>query len=140
MIFVKIVPRSSQVIIPRRSTDGSAAFDVYSPRDFSIAPGSRYSLPLDFSLEIKDGYCGILSHRSGMNKNSGIQAYGIIDSDYRGIVGLTLVNTGEFLAHFKAGDRVGQLMFLKLPSVVLTVVNELSRTERGEGGYGSTGI
>jgi len=140
MIFVKIVPKTPETVIPKKSTDGSAAFDVYSPRDFSIGPRSSAFIPLNFSLEIREGCCGVLSHRSGLNKNRGIQAYGVIDSDYRGEVGITLFNTREFTANFKKGDRIGQIMFLYLPTTVFQVVENLSTTERGEGGHGSTGL
>jgi dUTP pyrophosphatase len=136
---VKIVPENSEVIIPKRATEGSAGFDVYAPKDFKVYPGARQFVPLNFSLEIKEGWCAILSHRSGINKNFGIQAYGIIDSDYRGIVGITLINTGIRTAHFLKGDRVGQLMFLEVPSVILRIGEDLTSTKRGGGGHGSTG-
>lgn len=139
MIFVKIVPENSEVIIPKRATEGSAGFDVYAPKEFKVYPGTRQFLPLDFSLEIREGWCAILSHRSGHNKNLGIQAYGVIDSDYRGIVGITLINTGIQTAHFLKGDRVGQLLFIEVPSVILRVGEDLTDTKRGGGGHGSTG-
>ena len=126
--------------MPVYSTKGSAAMDLYSPVSGRIVPDSNLVVPLDIRMEIPQGYCGILTHRSGMNVK-GISAYGIIDSDYRGIVKATLFNNSCHVYWFNRGDRIAQLQIIRLPELQLIEVQEMSlETQRGEGGHGSTGV
>jgi dUTP pyrophosphatase len=128
------------VEMPRYATDGSAAFDLYAPVSGFVYPGDAKKIPLDIRVSIPVGYCGILTHRSSQSAK-GVCAYGTIDSDFRGIVCVVLMNGGDTLYRWNAGDRVAQLRIVEVPNVVLVQVQEMSlETQRGEGGYGSTGV
>lgn len=136
MKFIKVKLNGGKM--PTMGTSGSAAWDLYSPVDIDLYPGSRYTLDLKISVDL--GRCGaILSHRSGHNSKYGIQAYGLIDPDYRGPLKVTLFNTGEKVFRIEEGDRIAQLRLVEVPSSVLHEVDELEETERGERGHGSTG-
>lgn len=127
------------VEMPRYATDGSAAFDLYAPTSGFVYPGDAKRVPLDIRVAIPPGYCGILTHRSSMSLQ-GVCAYGTIDSDYRGIVSVVLVNSGDDLYRFNGGDRIAQMRIVEVPKVVLMQVQEMSlETQRGEGGFGSSG-
>jgi len=126
--------------LPTYATDGSAAMDMYAPAGGYVYPNSRLLIPLDIRMEIPQGYCGILTHRSSMDAK-GITAYGLIDADYRGIIKVTLHNTGSYVYRFDRGDRIAQMRVVRVPEVRLVEVQGMSlETQRGEGGHGSTGV
>ena len=128
------------VEMPRYATDGSAAFDLYAPVSGFVYPGDAKKIPLDIRVAIPVGYCGILTHRSSQSLQ-GICAYGTIDSDFRGIVSVVLMNSSDDLYRFNAGDRIAQMRIVEVPKVVVVQVQEMSlETERGTGGFGSTGV
>ncbi len=124
--------------MPTKGTPGSAAWDLYAISDGTIWPGSMETLHLGFSLQLQD-CAAILSHRSGLNIHYGIQAYGLIDPDYRGEAMICLHNTGVITYNYMKGDRIGQMRLVEVPEASLLVTQELTETERGEGGHGSTG-
>lgn len=134
----------SQASIPAKSTKGSAGYDVKASVNVKIEPDKIEKIPLGFSLEIPEGYVGLLCPRSSFG-SKGIttpNSIGVIDSDYRGEVAILLQNEDPDKKTFevKVGDRVGQLLFVKCEEVTFNKVLKLSNTKRGVGGFGSTGI
>lgn len=124
-------------IFPTKGTEGSAAYDLYAPRDGELWPGGVDVIDLGFSLDLRP-YAAILSHRSGMNIK-GIFVYGLIDPDYRGPVKVTLHNKSIVHFKYKEGERIAQMRLVEIPNAGLMEVDELNETIRGEGGHGSTG-
>ncbi len=128
------------VEMPRYITEGSAAFDLYAPVSGFVYPGDAKKVQLDIRVEIPVGYCGILTHRSSQSAK-GIFAYGTVDSDYRGIVAVVLMNSSDEVYRWNAGDRIAQMRIVEVPNVVLVRVQRMSlETQRGSGGFGSTGV
>lgn len=141
-----------QAIIPTKATPGSAAYDVYCPVDTRLRSG-RQVIPLGFAIELPDGYEAKIEPRSGYSSKGfaatlGVKEYridadvipGKIDSDYRSGVGV-IVHSKENRIHIiKAGQRIAQLTIYKVETADFSEVDELTDTERGEGGFGHSGV
>lgn len=132
---------------PTRATAGSAAYDLrYTPKDgdsIVVHPNDTEVLPTGLSVELPEGYAALVCSRSGLAAKHGIQvlnAPGVIDSDYRGEIGVILHNAGDNDVIFRAGDRIAQLMIVPVLSVDWVNVVALGETDRGNGGFGSTGV
>jgi dUTP pyrophosphatase len=138
---VKVVKRLEEAVVPELATLGSAGFDLASSERVELNTGTRAVIDTGISLEIPPGYEGQVRPRSGLAIKYGLtvlNAPGTIDSDYRGPVKVILHNTGpKYLV--EAGDRIAQLVIQKVPKVKFESVEVLSETERGSGGFGSTG-
>jgi len=131
---------SEKAKTPQRATTQAAGWDVTAIQRTVIPCGNWQKVSLGIGLELPVNSCALLLGRSGMAAKHGVLGKtGLIDSDYRGKLYLTLHNVGvnDYVIH--EGDRIGQLLFLKLPSVKLQQVPVLSKTVRGTGGFGSTG-
>ncbi len=147
MIQVKVKKLYPDAKMPIRATSGSAGWDVYAyvegqQKDVGqfIRPGERIAVSVGVSVEIPPGYEIQFRGRSGLAFKSGIVSYnGTIDSDYRGEMKALLFNNSFQNFVFRHGDRVGQLIVNKLPEVEFVEVEELSETDRGNGGFGSSG-
>lgn len=127
---------------PARATSGSAGFDLRAVDDVSIAPGMRATVGTSVCFAIPEDFVGKVYSRSGHGFKLGVSlanGTGVIDSDYRGEVKVSLINLGHDLFDVKRGDRVAQIVFEKLPDVELYKVSVLDVTGRGVGGFGSTG-
>lgn len=126
--------------LPYRATSGAAGFDIYADGDYDLRPGAMMLVPGGFHVAIPRGWCGQIWPRSGWATKFGIDRLaGLIDSDYRGEVHVSLINHGDQLVEIRKGDRIAQIVFSPcLTSAVETDV--LDDTERGSGGFGSTGI
>lgn len=137
---LKLQKIEEKATIPTRATKGSAGFDFYSIEDKCIAPGLPTLIKTGIRCAIPEGYVGIIKARSGLAFRAGIDVMaGVIDSDYRGEVGVILTSV-EDSVYIKAGDAVAQMVvvpFLR-DSVQLLMEESLDETERGENGYGST--
>lgn len=124
---------------PSKGTKFSAGIDVYSPVNFRLEPGRTLRIPLGISIEVDQGEVAIMSERSSMGAN-GITSIGnIIDSDYRGIISIILQNNNNESFSFKKNERIGQIVVCKLGDNYISIVDELSETERGSNGFGSSG-
>lgn len=137
---VKYKLLSHDAIPPKRMTSGAAGFDLYAA---SLRPVDgdfrQICVVTDVAFEIPAGHVGLVFPRSSISK-TGLRlsnCVGVIDSDYRGTV--TFVFDRFNGSVYRPGDRVGQIVFVQLPEVELEEADELSETERGQGGYGSTG-
>lgn len=148
---IKFKPLSELAIMPKKATKGSAAYDVYTPESRIIHKG-RQIIPLDFAIEIPYGYEAKIEPRSGFSSKGMEGLYsegdvrrfncdviqGKIDSDYRGNVGVIVNNQDvEFL--IPRETRIAQLTIYKVEDIEFEEVEELSETNRGDGGFGSTG-
>lgn len=152
---LKIKPLSDGFRAPSYSTPGSAAFDIRSPEYVTIQKGEAVTIKLGFAAEIPEGHVAIICPRSGLGSKYGLglrNTIGVIDSDYRGEWQATLTRDqlepvkfenremDEPIAIIRPGDRILQCMIIPVEQVDFVLTNELSETERGTGGYGSTGI
>ncbi len=134
--------RGPPLDLPRYETAGSAGLDLRADEAFTLAPGERRLVPTGLALEIPPGHEGQVRPRSGLAIRHGVgllNAPGTVDSDYRGEVQVILVNHGQAPAAFARGDRIAQLVIAPVTRVELAVVEDLSDTTRGSGGFGSTG-
>ncbi|MGY5852551.1 MAG: dUTP diphosphatase [Candidatus Thorarchaeota archaeon] len=141
-VVVKVKRLSEDAQIPKMAKPGDVAFDLYSTIDHELQPGERFAVPIGIAVEIPVGYEGQVRPRSGLALREGVTVLnspGTIDSGYRGEVKCTLINHGESAFQITKGMRVGQLAIRPAPVVAMEEVDSLSDTERGEGGFGSTG-
>lgn len=131
--------------LPRYATPGSAGMDLTAgiSQALTIEPGKRTGIPTGLVVEIPPGYEGQVRPRSGLAARAGItltNCVGTIDSDYRGEVVVLLINHGEDSYTVEPGERIAQLLITPVPQVQIMEVEETTMTsERGEGGFGSTG-
>lgn len=130
--------------LPNYATDGSAGMDIYAAIDepITIEPHSTVLIPTNIAIELEVGYECQVRSRSGLaikNNIFALNAPGTIDSDYRGEVKIILSNFGKQPFIVNRGDRIAQLVFAKYEKATFVEVSELSKTLRGEGGFGSTG-
>ena len=138
----RVGDRGIPLDLPRYETEGAAGMDLRADEPFTLAPGERRLVPTGLALEIPPGHEGQVRPRSGLAVRHGIalvNAPGTIDSDYRGEVQVILVNLGQAPVTFARGDRIAQLVIAPVTRVALEVVDDLSATDRGAGGFGSTG-
>lgn len=139
---MKICPHLPGFDTPTRGTDGAGGYDIYMPTAGSLEPGKVTVVDLGFSAEVPVGCVAMLLPRSGSGGNFGVElrnTAGVIDSDYRGpwIAKLQTKNGEEF--GWAAGDKVLQFIIVPVLTPQLELVDALSTTERGAGGFGSTG-
>jgi dUTP pyrophosphatase len=131
--------------LPEAASRGSSGLDLVAciDRPLEIAPGESALIPTGISLEIPEGYEAQVRPRSGLALRSGVTVLntpGTVDSDYRGEVGVILINHGHEAFAVRRGDRVAQLVFSPVCEAVLEEAESLNRTARGEGGFGHTGV
>jgi len=141
-VQVRVKRLTPDAKIPKAAKAGDVAFDLYSVIDFEIKPGERYAVPTGIAVEIPVGYEGQVRPRSGLAIKEGITVLntpGTIDSGYRGEVKTIMINHGDTPFQIAKGMRISQLAIRPVPKVEFIETNELSDTERGEDGFGSTG-
>jgi dUTP pyrophosphatase len=129
--------------LPDYATDGAAGMDVVAAEALILAPGGRHAVATGFALAIPDGYEVQVRPRSGLALKHGITCLntpGTIDSDYRGEVKVILANLGSEPFEIKRGDRIAQLVPAPVQRATLIEVQTLDETNRGAGGFGSTGV
>lgn len=134
-----------EIPLPYYATPGAAAMDLHACMDDSvtIAPGQRSTIKTGIAIALPDaGYVALVFARSGLSRKFGIapsNCVGVIDSDYRGEIMVCLTNSGQEPYTIHPGDRIAQLAVLPVVQAELTLVDELPGTQRGAGGFGSTG-
>ena len=127
---------------PTRATAGSAGYDLTACGETLIQPGERALVETGISIAVPAGYEGQVRPRSGLALKRGVTVLnspGTIDSDYRGEVGVILVNHGAEPAFIRPGDRIAQLVLCAVATPDVHEVDDLGATDRGGGGFGSTG-
>jgi dUTP pyrophosphatase len=133
------VPIKTDHELPRYQTDGSAGMDLVSTTNQHLVVGARCRLPTGVRVEIPPGYVGKVVSRSGLAMKGIIVIDGTIDSDFRGEVNVIVHNIGHEAVQVHAGLRVAQLLVMPVVRAKLVRVEGMTKTERGDGGFGSTG-
>ena len=144
MTKIQIKKLSTEVLTPKYETSGSSGMDIaaYIRQDIIINPGEKALIPTGFSLSVPQGYEVQIRPRSGLAAKKGVTVLntpGTIDSDYRGEIKVILINLSKDIFYVKSGERIAQMVVCPVKQVVVEEVNELSETNRGAGGFGSTG-
>mgnify|MGYP001089523914 CR=1 FL=1 len=143
MTEVKIINNSNNPL-PKYQTGQSAGMDLYAflKDEISLHPGERTLVPTGIHIELPSGFEAQIRPRSGLAFKYGIgmvNAPGTIDADYRGDIGVLLVNHGQEAFVIKSGERIAQMVIAKFEQVTWVQTEELNSTERGSGGFGHTG-
>ena len=132
-----------EAILPSAAHTGDAGLDLHSTESLTIGPGERRLVKTGLAVAIPDGFCGLVLPRSGLAIKNGITVVngpGLIDSGYRGEIGVILLNTDQHDAFaILAGDRIAQILITPFEATQPIWVDRLEETERGSGGFGSTG-
>ena len=144
MTKIQIKKLSDSVLIPKYETLGSSGMDIaaFIKNSITINPGEKALVPTGFSIAIPRGYEVQIRPRSGLAAKRNITVLntpGTIDSDYRGEIKIILINLGREKFIIENGDRIAQMIICPVIQLDLEEVKELSDTERGSGGFGSTG-
>jgi dUTP pyrophosphatase len=143
-VTVKVLVKrlSPDAKIPKAAKAGDVAFDLYSTIDYELRPGERFAVPTGIAVAIPPGYEGQVQPRSGLALKEGVTVLntpGTVDSGYRGEVKTIMMNHNGNPFKITKGMRISQLAIRPVPEVEFIEVDELSDTERGEDGFGSTG-
>jgi dUTP pyrophosphatase len=126
--------------LPTRGSAAAAGLDIYSIEDLAIPPKQRALARTGLAVAIPEGYYGRVAPRSGLATKNGLDTLaGVIDADYRGEIGCLLYNTGDETIHLAAQSKVCQLIIEKIITPTAVWADDLSDTDRGSGGFGSTG-
>ena len=129
--------------LPSRARPGDAGLDLRAAEGAEVGPGERAMIPTGLAVAIPDGHAGLVLPRSGLASKQGLtlaNAPGLIDAGYRGEVIVAVVNLDrEVPVRIATGDRIAQLVVVAIPSASPTWVEALPPSERGEGGFGSSG-
>ena len=134
------VPVSGSGALPEYGSPASAGADLRAGEDVELPPGGRAAVATGIHVALPEGHVGLVWPRSGLALRHGIDTLaGVIDSDYRGEVKVVLVNHGQDAFRIAKGDRIAQLLVQPVLRVAFARTDDLSRTERGTGGFGSTG-
>jgi dUTP pyrophosphatase len=127
-------------LLPEYASAGAAGADLRASEAVEIPPGGRVAVPTAVRLQIPPGHVGLVWPRSGLAVRHGIDTLaGVIDSDYRGEVRVVLVNHGEETFRVAPGDRIAQLLLQQVERAAFAPVSSIEDTDRGAGGFGSTG-
>ena len=141
-MVLKIKKLNNEAVIPAYQTKEAAGFDLHSIEDVVIKPGERKLIGTGLAFEIEYGYEVQIRPRSGLAYKHGITVLntpGTIDSDYRGEIKVLLINHGSEEFEIKKGERIAQAVIAPVIQAEIVEVEELSDTDRGSGGFGSTG-
>jgi len=144
------IAKIRDVKTPTRGTQGSAGIDFYVPNDYPnslrrVAPGERYFIPSGIKANVPEGFALIAMNKSGVALKKGLMVGAcVVDSDYQGEIHLHLVNTGTADVTIEAGEKLTQFLLIPVDHCPVEVVDENvlfeTETDRGAGGFGSTGI
>lgn len=137
---IKIKKLRDGAVIPTQGHNTDAGYDLYSLKSLAIPPHCVVRIETGIAVDIPPGYAGFIHDRSSM----GIKGYhrhaGVVDCGYHGDVSVCLCNTSDEIKYITAGDRIAQLVIQKVEQIEFEEVTEFTETERGIGGWGSTGV
>lgn len=139
--------------MPEKAHASDAGYDLFAPYDFDVPATGLYArngttlgmkvgsaiIDTGVHMQIPDGYVGMIKSKSGLNVKHGLIAEGVVDSDYTGSIAVKLYNLSNEPYRFKKGDKITQIVVMPIPQTELVEVADLDETERGEGGFGSSG-
>lgn len=145
MVEIRVKKLHPQAIIPAYMTEHAAGMDLCTVVDAPVmlAPGERTLLPTGLAMEIPPGYEGQVRPRSGLALKKGlalVNSPGTIDADYRGEIGVIIINHGHESVEFLPGDRIAQLIIAPVTQATLVEASELNDSVRSSGGFGHTGV
>lgn len=136
---IKYKKLNDKATIPTKGSPKAAGYDLCSLEAITLIPGQRYLFRTGLSFEIPEGMYGRIAPRSGLALKSGIDVLaGVIDEDYRGEIGVIIINFGDVPKLINIGDKIAQIIFETYHSLEFVNSDELSNTTRNQGGYGST--
>ena len=143
-VAIQRLPHAADLALPRYETEHAAGLDLSAciPADITLQPGKRALIPTGFAIALPAGFEAQVRPRSGLAAKHGVTVLnspGTIDADYRGEVGVILINHGDVAFTVSRAMRIAQLVIAPVAQAALVEVAELSATERGAGGFGSTG-
>ncbi len=140
---LKLKKLDAELPTPKYANPGDAGLDLYSREDVVLKPGERRIIGTGIAIAIEPGFAGFVQPRSGFAAKQGfsiVNTPGLIDSGYRGEIGVIGLNTDpEIDIEIKRGDRIAQLVIQEVPEVTIEEVEELDDTVRSSGGFGSSG-
>ena len=142
-VVLEVVRLDPSVALPAYAHAGDAGLDLASAADVRLGPGQRVAVPTGLAVAVPDGWVGLVHPRSGLARRVGVtvaNAPGTIDAGYRGELQVLLINLGSEPVELRRGDRIAQLLLQPVGRARVVEVAELDTTDRGEGGFGSTGI
>ena len=144
-VDIVMLPHAADIPMPEYATAHSAGMDLRAAitEAITLTPGERRLIPTGIAIALPPGYEAQVRPRSGLALKHGIgmvNAPGTIDADYRGEVGIILVNLSADTVTLTDGERIAQMVFCPVQKIILTEVTELTDSERGAGGFGSTGV
>lgn len=125
--------------MPTRAHKDDAGLDLYATEDAVVFRDGSYTFDTGIHVAIPQGYVGFLKSKSGLNVNNGIQSSGVIDAGYTGSIHVKLYNHSHKMVRIKRGQKISQLVILPIITPELELVDDLDDTERGDGGFGSSG-
>lgn len=141
-VFVRFKKLHTNAKPPEYQTIASSGADLCTLEKFSLSPGARLLVHTGIAIELPEGYEAQIRARSGLALKHGVtvlNGLGTIDSDYRGEICVILINNGDSVISFFAGDRIAQVVIAPVARAHFLSVEQLNDTNRGEGGFGSTG-
>ena len=144
-IYIKRIKKDHPGSLPQYMTEGSSGMDLFASleKEVTLGPGERRLVPTGISVAIPEGFEGQIRPRSGLAIQKGIgivNGPGTIDSDYRGEIGVLLINFGKESFTIRNGERIAQIVISRVFRSILVEVDDLPPTQRQGGGFGHTGI
>ena len=138
---LKVKKLLKEAKLPVRKREGDAGLDLYSVEDVNLNPGEWKAIPTGIAVEIPKGYVGLIKDRSGLALKYALHCLaGVIDENYRGEIKVIVINLGREKVFIQKGTRIAQLLLVPYLKVEPVEVEELSDTERGKKGFGSSGV
>lgn len=139
-ILIKVKKINPDATIPKYAHPGDAGMDLFSCEDYTLKLGERKLFGIGLQIELPEGYVSLIWDKGGV-ANKGIKIMGgVIEHTYRGEYSVILLNTSDKDYEIKKGDKIAQLLIQPIVTAEIVEVEELNKTSRGEGGFGSTGI
>ena len=137
---LKVKKLTPDAVLPHVAKEGDAGFDLYASESVTLLPQERKQVPTGIALEIPLGHVGLIWDKSGLVHKFGLKTLGgVVDSGYRGEVMVGMINLSNEPYTFEKGHKVAQMILQKYEETDIMEVSELSESERGKGGFGSTG-
>ncbi len=141
MAVLKVKKLRPDAVLPVRKRKGDAGLDLYAVEDVVLKPGEWKAVPTGIAVEIPEGHFGLIKDRSGLALKHALHCLaGVVDENYRGEIKVVMINLGGEEFKVEKGTRIAQLLIVPYLSVEVEEVEELSDTERGERGFGSSGL
>lgn len=140
MLTVQIKKLCERAVLPTFAHEDDAGMDLYAVEDATLAPLARGQIKTGIAASIPRGHAGLIWDKSGLSHRHGLKTLGgVVDAGFRGEILVGVVNLSDEAYTVRAGDKIAQLLIQKVEHVRMAEVGELDDTQRGEGGFGSSG-